>query len=49
MRNDYLKKIKSNLSNDLNYISILDEYIIDKSILIYKLRKKYIYKIIEYK
>lgn len=42
MRNDYLKKIKNNLSNDLNYISILDEYIIDKSISIYKLRKKYI-------
>lgn len=48
MRNDYLKKIKSNLSNDLNYISILDEYIIDKSILIYKLRKKYIDRLNEY-
>ena len=39
MRNDYLKKIKNNLSNDFNYISILDEYIINKSISIYKLRK----------
>ena len=48
MRNDYLKKIKNNLSNDLNYISILDEYIIDKSILIYKLRKKYIDRLNEY-
>ena len=48
MRNDYLKKIKNNLSNDLNYISILDEYIIDKSISIYKLRKKYIDRLNEY-
>ena len=42
LRNDYLKKIKSKSSTDLNYINILDEYIVDKSISIYKLRKKYI-------
>ena len=48
MRNDYLKKIKNNLSNDFNYISILDEYIINKSISIYKLRKKYIDRLNDY-
>ena len=42
IRNDYLKKLKMNLSKDLNYLSILDDYIIDKSISIYKLRKKYV-------
>ena len=41
-RNEYLKKIHNSKSKDLNYLNILDEYLIDKSISIYKLRKKYI-------
>ena len=41
-RNEYLKKIHNSKSKDLNYLTILDEYLIDKSISIYKLRKKYI-------
>ena len=48
MRNDYLKKLKSNLSKEFNYINILDDYIIDKSISIYKLRKKYVDRLNEY-
>ena len=44
IRNEYLKKGKI----DLNYLEILTNYLIDKSINIYKLRYKYIKKINEY-
>ena len=46
MRNDY---IKSNFNKiDENYFSILTSYLVDKSILILKMRKKFIDKINEY-
>lgn len=41
MRNDYLK----NDYIDQNYLNILTEYLIEKSIIIYKLRKKFIDKL----
>lgn len=41
MRNDLLKKLKNNIQIDLNYFSIITNYIIDRSIIIYKLRKQY--------
>lgn len=43
MRNDYLKKEHI----DQNYFDILTNYLIDKSIIIYKMRKKFIDKINE--
>lgn len=47
-RNEYLKKINYSKSKDMNYLSILDDYLIDKAISIYKLRKKYIDRLNEY-
>ena len=44
MRNNYLK----NNNIDLNYLDILTNYLIDKSISIYKLRNKFIERINEY-
>lgn len=41
MRNDYLKKIKFNENVDLNYFSILTNYLIQRSVSIYEIRKKY--------
>ena len=48
IRNEYLKKINKRESVDKNYIEILTGYLIDKSIMIYKMRDKYINKINEY-
>ena len=48
LRNDYLKKFNRNISVDINYLNILTNYLIDKSISIYKLRYKYIKKVNEY-
>lgn len=44
MRNDYLKQFKI----DKNYLDIITTYLIDKSILIFKMRKKFIEKINKY-
>ena len=44
MRNDYLKQFKI----DKNYFDIITTYLIDKSILIFKMRKKFIEKINKY-
>ena len=44
MRNDYLKK---NNNFDINYYDILTNYLIDKSISIYKLRNKFIERLNE--
>ena len=44
MRNDYIK----NQKYDKNYFDIITSFLIDKNILIYKLRKKFISKINEY-
>lgn len=46
MRNDFLKKIKNNYYNQL-YLENLNNHYIRKSILLYKMRKKYIEKINE--
>ena len=43
MRNDYLK----NNNIDLNYLDILTNYLIEKAIIIYKMRKKFIDKLNE--
>ena len=48
LRNEYLKKIKKKISIDKNYIEILTGYLIDKAIMIYKMRFKFINKINEY-
>lgn len=45
IKNNYLKSLKTGVSMDSNYYSILNEYIIKKSILIYIMRKKFIDKI----
>lgn len=42
MRNDYLKKIVINDNYDKNYLNILNNYFIDKAILILKMRNKFI-------
>ena len=48
LRNEYLKKINKKISVDKNYIDILTGYLIDKSIMIYKMRYKFINKVNEY-
>ncbi len=48
LRNEYLKKISKRESKDRTYIDILTGYLIDKSIMIYKLRDKFIKKVNEY-
>ena len=48
IKNNYLKGIKSGSRLDSNYYSILNEYIIKKSVLIYVMRKKFIDKINSY-
>lgn len=47
IRNEYLKKLNKNEVNDLNYLEIITEYLIDKSIIIYKLREKFINRLNE--
>lgn len=46
MRNDYLKQINYNIHNQI-YLKTLNDYYIKKSILLYKMRKKYIEKVNE--
>ena len=48
IKNNYLKSLKKGVRMDKNYYSILNEYIIKKSILIYVMRKKFIDKINSY-
>jgi len=48
IRNEYLKKLNKKLTNDKKYLEILTDYLIDKSIMIYKLRNKFINKTNEY-
>lgn len=45
IRNDILKKIKNHEKVDLNYLTILNEYYIDKAIFIIRARDKFIKKI----
>lgn len=45
IRNDYLKKMNSGKNVDMNYFDILTDYLVDKGILISKMRHKYIEKV----
>lgn len=47
IRNDYLKKQNKNIIVDENYFWIITNYMIDKALLIYKMRKKFVEKINE--
>jgi len=47
IRNDYLKKINKNIKIDETYFQIITNYLIDKAIIIYKMRLKFINKINE--
>lgn len=42
MRNDYLKKINNKENYDKNYLNILNTYFVDKAIILFKMRKKFI-------
>ncbi len=48
IRNEYLKKMNKNQSINKTYIDVITGYLIDKSIIIYKLRNKFINRINEY-
>ena len=48
IRNDYIKKINKNISNNHEYIDILTNYLVEKAIPIMKLRYKFIKKVNEY-
>lgn len=48
IRNNYLKKLNKNQNIDRNYFEILNNYLVDKAILIYKMRYKFINKINNY-
>lgn len=45
MRNDYLKKIIKTKELDENYFNILTNYLIEKAVTIYRMRKKFVDKI----
>lgn len=45
MRNDYIKLINQGQKVDMNYFQVLTDYYIDKSILIYQYRQKFIEKL----
>lgn len=45
MRNEYLKKLNNNLNVDMRYFDILTGYLIDKAIMLIKMRYKYIEKV----
>ena len=47
IRNDYLKKMSKNSQIDQTYFNIITNYLVDKGILVYKMRKKFIDKINE--
>ncbi len=48
IRNDYLKKMSKGKNVDKNYFDIVTSYLIDKAIIIYQMRYKYIEKINTY-
>ena len=47
-RNEYIKKIRNNEFYNKQYFEILNEYYIKKSILLYRMRKKYVDKLNDY-
>lgn len=44
IRNEYLKNISKNNKFDENYFDILTSYLVDKAIIIYKMRNKFVDK-----
>jgi len=48
MRNEYIKKLANNIQVDMSYFEILTSYLIDKAIILTKMRYKYIEKINAY-
>lgn len=48
MKNDLLKKLYNREKIDMNYFKILNEYLIDKAVFIYRARKKFIDKLNNY-
>ncbi len=48
MRNEYLKNINFKQNVDMNYFDILTNYLIDKAIILIKMRSKYIEKVNTY-
>ena len=47
IRNDYLKKLSKGIEIDNTYFQIITNYLIDKAVILYKMRKKFIDKINE--
>lgn len=47
-RNEYIKKIKNHEYYNKQYLEILNEYFVKKSILLYRMRRKYVEKINDY-
>jgi len=47
IRNEYLKKMNKNIPVDNTYFQIITNYLIDKAVIIYKMRSKFIDKINE--
>ncbi len=45
MRNEYLKRLNNNSNVDMNYFDILTGYLIDKAIILMKMRYKYVEKV----
>ena len=47
IRNEYLKKMSKNEQYDKTYFQIITNYFVDKSLIIYKMRKKFVEKLNE--
>ena len=47
IRNEYLKKMAKNINIDRTYFSIITNYFVNKSLIIYKMRKKFVEKLNE--
>lgn len=47
IRNEYLKKMAKNIEVDNTYFQIITNYFVDKTVLIYKMRKKFVEKLNE--
>lgn len=47
IRNDYLKKLNKGIEIDHAYFQIITNYLVDKAVILYKMRKKFIDKINE--
>ena len=48
MRNEYLKNKAKGISIDENYFNVINEYFIEKAVIIYRMRSKYINKLNNY-